>query len=159
MVLDFLTTDWGHLCDGDRCALSSIFSLTAHISFSNTHVIFKPGKNRDGWFSADNLLDQVDHKIDVFKGLTKGWAQGLVLFINAPSHQKHADNTLSAHWTVKGACIQLLQAHADGSHLFSTKEGLGTSSRGCTPVLQNTIDWRATALLFPQGPSNHARLV
>ena len=149
MVSDFLTTDWGRLCDGDRCALSSIFSLTAHISFSNARVIFKPRKNRDGWFSVDNLLDQVDHAIDIFEGLTKGWAQGLFLFDNAPSHQKCADNALSARRMVKGACIQSLRARADGSHLFSTKEGLGTSSRGRTHALRKTIDWRATALLFP----------
>jgi hypothetical protein len=50
----------------------------------------KAGKNCDGYFDADDLLRQVDNAIDIFEGLTKGWAQGLFLFDNAPSHQKRA---------------------------------------------------------------------
>jgi hypothetical protein len=73
------------------------------ISSSEARVVFKPGKNRDGWFSADDLLKQVDHAIDIFEGLTGGWAQGLFLFDNAPSHQKRAENALSARRMVKGA--------------------------------------------------------
>jgi hypothetical protein len=124
MISDFLTTDWGRLCDGDRCVLSSGFTPAAHISFSDACVIFKPGKQRDGWFSANDLLTQVDHMIDIFKGLTKGWAQGLFLFDNAPSHQKHADDTISALQMVKGACNRSLQACADMAHtILAPKAG------------------------------------
>ena len=70
----------------------------AHSSYnSEACIFFKLGKNRDGWFSVKELLAQLDTAIDIFEGLTKGWAQGLFLFDNAPSHQKHADNALSAH--------------------------------------------------------------
>ena len=76
--------------------------------FSDAHVIFKASKNQDGQFSADDLLDQVDCEIDVFKRKTNAFATGLFMFDNAPSHQKQAPNALSAqnmpkwpnkHWT------------------------------------------------------------
>src|SRR6266699_6962338 len=59
-------------------------------------VIFKAGKNRDGWFSGEDLLRQVDTAIDIFEGKTNGFATGLFLFDNAPSHQKRAPDALSA---------------------------------------------------------------
>jgi len=31
------------------------------------HIIFKAGKNRDGYFIADDLIQQVDKAIDIFK--------------------------------------------------------------------------------------------
>lgn len=76
--------------------------------FSDAHVIFKAGKNQEGWFSANDLLDQVEHAIDVFERKTNGFATGLFMFDNAPSHQKWAPDALSAqnmpkwpneHWT------------------------------------------------------------
>ncbi|KAH9175824.1 hypothetical protein EDB89DRAFT_2133737, partial [Lactarius sanguifluus] len=69
MVSDFLTLEWGCLRDDDNEAC----------------VYFKPGKSRDGWFSASDLLVQVNKVIDIFEGITKGWVQGLFLFDNAPS--------------------------------------------------------------------------
>ena len=66
-------------------------------------MLFRPGKNREGWFTADHLLAQVDRTIDIFDRLTNGHAQGLFLFDNAPSHQKRADDALSARMMVKGA--------------------------------------------------------
>ena len=64
--------------------------------FCDARVIFKAGKSRDGWFSADDLLEQVDRAIDVFEQRTNGFATGLFIFDNAPSHQKRAPNALSA---------------------------------------------------------------
>jgi hypothetical protein len=65
-------------------------------------IIFKPGINRDGYFTADDLLRQVDYAIDIFEGKTKGNSQGLFLFDNAPSHQKRAADALSARKMPKG---------------------------------------------------------
>jgi len=83
----------------------SLLALSLH-SHSHLHseswVIFWPGKNWDGWFTANNLLAQVDHMIDIFEGLTGRYTQGLFLFDNAPSHQKRADNAISAWRMVKG---------------------------------------------------------
>jgi len=59
-------------------------------------ILFKAGLNRDGYFDSQKLLDQVETAIDIFEGKTQGYAQGLFIFNNAPSHQKRADNALSA---------------------------------------------------------------
>ncbi len=69
--------------------------LTIFLS-REARIFFKAGLNHDGYFSADNLLQQVDYAINIFEGKTKGMAQGLFLFDNAPSHQKRAANALSA---------------------------------------------------------------
>jgi hypothetical protein len=104
MISDFLTADWGRLRDDDRCAVSSLYAHTpTSYLLSEARITFKPGKSRDGWFSASDLLAQVDHAIDIFEGITKGWAQGLFLFDNAPGHQKRADDAISARRMVKGA--------------------------------------------------------
>jgi hypothetical protein len=75
------------------------------IAYSDARVIFKAGKNRDGWFDSDALLAQVDRAIDVFEGKTNGNAQGLFLFDNAPSHQKRAGDAISARKMVKSVLI------------------------------------------------------
>ncbi|KAH8979873.1 hypothetical protein EDB92DRAFT_1954569 [Lactarius akahatsu] len=87
---DFLTSEWGRLHDDpDDNGLDGEKPQEARI-------FFEAGLNRDGYFSADNLLEQVDGAIDIFEGKTKGMAQGLFLFDNAPSHQKRAADALSA---------------------------------------------------------------
>jgi hypothetical protein len=60
---------------------------------------------------ADHLLAQVNHAINIFEGCTNGHAQGLFLFNNTPSHQKHAKNALSACQMVKGALFLILPIH------------------------------------------------
>ena len=59
-------------------------------------IMFRAGKNRDGWFASEDLIAQVDQAIDVFEGRTNGFATGLFIFDNAPSHQKRAPDALSA---------------------------------------------------------------
>ena len=73
MVLDFLSADWGRLRDDKRCVLPMYRNTAlAHSSYSEARIFFKPGKNRDGWFLAMELLTQLDTAIDIFEGLTKG---------------------------------------------------------------------------------------
>jgi hypothetical protein len=81
---------------------------------SEAHIIFKAGKQHNGWFNVDHLLSQVTHTINIFKHKTNGYAQGLFVFNNAPSHQKHALDALSVWHMVKGvyplmsSCVQLI---------------------------------------------------
>ncbi|KAF8225733.1 hypothetical protein L208DRAFT_413992 [Tricholoma matsutake] len=82
MISDFLTSEWGRLTSADGT--------------EDARVVFKAGKNRDGYFDADDLLAQVDKAIDIFEERTRGFATGLFLFDNAPSHQKRAPDGLSA---------------------------------------------------------------
>ncbi|KIP02071.1 hypothetical protein PHLGIDRAFT_79674 [Phlebiopsis gigantea 11061_1 CR5-6] len=100
MVSNFLTAEWERLKHGDEKA----------------RIPFWAGKNRDGYFDADDLLHQVEKAIDIFKEKTNRFINGLWLFDNAPSHQKHAPNALLARymrksplatWVPKGgACMR-----------------------------------------------------
>ena len=45
------------------------------------HVVFNAGKNWDGYFDADDLLEQVDKAIDIFEDHMFGFATGLFLLI------------------------------------------------------------------------------
>ena len=57
--------------------ITHIFSAHIFTSTREARIIFKAGKNRDGFFDANDLLRQVDKAIDIFEGLTNGHAQGL----------------------------------------------------------------------------------
>ena len=106
MVSDFLTSDWGRLRDDNECVSFFIISLYLILTWCHdreARIIFKARKNRNGWFGSEHLIVQVDKAIDIFEGLTKGNAQGLFLFDNAPSHQKCAPDAISARKMVKGA--------------------------------------------------------
>jgi hypothetical protein len=72
---------------------------------SEARVLFRAGKNRDGYFTADDLVKQVDLAIDIFESKTNGTATGLFLFDNAPSHQKRSPDALSARKMVKGPSL------------------------------------------------------
>ncbi|KAJ7328898.1 hypothetical protein DFH08DRAFT_672282, partial [Mycena albidolilacea] len=85
MVSDFLTLEWGRLIH----------------EAEEAHIVFRAGKNRDGYFSSEDLLAQVDQAIDIFEAKTKGFAVGLFLFDNAPSHRKRAADALSTRKMLK----------------------------------------------------------
>ena len=76
--------------------LSWINGLFISAHYSESRIIFKAGKKRDGYFDADDLLNQVKLAIDIFESQSNGTATGLFLFDNAPSHQKQAADALSA---------------------------------------------------------------
>jgi hypothetical protein len=83
---------------------------------SEARVVFKAGKNRDGYFSALDLLKQVEHTIDLFEDKTNSFATGLFMFDNAPSHQKRAPDALSARKMPKRP-HQTWMHHKDGPHM------------------------------------------
>ena len=80
-----------------------IFNICwSHLQNSKACVVFKAGKNRDGYFNADDLLQQVENAIDIFESKTNGFATGLFLFDNAPSHRRRAPDARSAPKMPKG---------------------------------------------------------
>jgi len=89
---------------------------------SEARVLFKAGKNRDGYFDNDDLIQQVDHAIDIFEGKTNGFATGLFVFDNAPSHQKRALDALSARKMTKNP-HKTWRHHKDGPRMRSTVFG------------------------------------
>ena len=52
---------------------------------SEARVFFKAGKNRDGYFDADDMLQQVENAIDIFESRTNGFATGLFYLITPPA--------------------------------------------------------------------------
>ncbi|KXN91985.1 hypothetical protein AN958_11045 [Leucoagaricus sp. SymC.cos] len=103
MISEFLTVEWGHLVHENEEA----------------HILFKAEKNCDSYFTADDLIQQVDQAINIFKAKTNGFATALFLFNNAPSHQKRADNALSA-WKMPKRPTQGWMHCKDGPQIWST---------------------------------------
>jgi len=86
-------------------------------------VFFKAGKNRDGYFDADDLLQQVENVIDIFESKTNGFVTGLFLFDNASSHQRRAPDARSACKMPKGPHTTWWH-HKDGPKMQSTNFGV-----------------------------------
>jgi len=66
-------------------------------------IVFKPGKNHDGYFTVKELIEQVECAIRIFEAKTNGLAQGLFMFNNALGHMKCALDVITARGMVKGA--------------------------------------------------------
>jgi len=78
MVSDFLTVEWGCLCDNNRCVNFFISFWTFYsLMCREARIMFKTGKNRNRYFDAKELLAQVNHMIDIFESKMNGLAQGL----------------------------------------------------------------------------------
>jgi transposase len=81
MVADFISADYGWLTspDGNESA----------------RVLFKPGKNRDGYFDCEDIINQTSTAMDI---LQKHFSHEdhVFVFDNATTHTKRADGALSA---------------------------------------------------------------
>jgi hypothetical protein len=82
---------------------SPLFSLSNTLTPAQSSPDNIQAWQEQGWFTAKHLLAQVKDAIDIFEGHTNGYVQGIFLFNNAPSHQKHADSALSISRSHKGA--------------------------------------------------------
>jgi hypothetical protein len=94
--------------------------------------VFKPGKNRDGYFDLTELIKQVDRAIDIFEGKANGLAQGLFLFDNAPSHLKRAADAISATKMVKSASCFFLAVILSYQCPPRSQASLDTPPKGAT---------------------------
>ncbi|KAF9503221.1 hypothetical protein BS47DRAFT_1378395 [Hydnum rufescens UP504] len=91
MVADFVSANYGWLRgdDSDAC------------------ITLKPGKNRDGYFSNEEVLQQATRAMDVLCQKYPN-ERHVFVFDNARTHAKHAEDTLSAlhmphnpkHWGI-----------------------------------------------------------
>lgn len=81
MVADFVSAEFGWLRskDGTRDA----------------RYVMKPGKNRDGYFTSDEIVEQANQAMDICE---EDYSEYTHVFIydNAPSHLKRAEGSLSA---------------------------------------------------------------
>lgn len=81
MVADFVSADFGWLTspDGKRSA----------------RHLFKPGANQDGYFSNEEIIEQVDEAINILKEYYPEFDHVLI-YDNATTHLKCAEDALSA---------------------------------------------------------------
>lgn len=64
-------------------------------------ILFRAGKNRDGYFNSEDVLKQTAAAIDIFEESHPG-ARALFAFDNAKTHQARAPDALSARRLPKG---------------------------------------------------------
>lgn len=81
MVADFVSADYGWLCSPDGT--------------ERARVLFKPGKNRDGYFDCEDIIDQVGTAMDIIQKHFPH-EDHIFIFDNATTHTKRADDALSA---------------------------------------------------------------
>jgi hypothetical protein len=81
MVADFVSADYGWLRSPDGTA--------------SARVLFKAGRNRDGYFSNEEILSHATTAMDI---LTRYYPDDdhVLVFDNAPTHTKRPDDALSA---------------------------------------------------------------
>jgi hypothetical protein len=81
MVADFVSADYGFLRSLD--------------GMSSARELFRPGKNRDGYFVGDDVLTQATAAIDI---LLRNYPneKHVLVYDNAPSHLARAPDALSA---------------------------------------------------------------
>ncbi len=82
MIADFFSADFGWLqsADGKRSA----------------RRVMKPGKNRDGYFTTDDIIAQADEAMDILSDFGDD-IEHVFIYDNATTHKKHADDEISAH--------------------------------------------------------------
>lgn len=81
MVADFVSADHGFLQSPD--------------GKESTRVLFHPGKNKDGYFTNDEILDQATHAMDILSHHYPD-EDHVFIFDNATTHLKRAPDALSA---------------------------------------------------------------
>jgi hypothetical protein len=81
MVADFISADYGWLCSPDGS--------------ESARVLFKAGKNRDGYFTNTDVLDQATTAMDILEQYYPN-EDHVFVFDNATTHTKRTDTALSA---------------------------------------------------------------
>jgi hypothetical protein len=86
MIADFVSADFGWLTSPD--------------GKQSARRIFKPGKNRDGYFTNTEILDQAKAAILILQEFYPEYNHKLI-YDNATTHLKRAEDALSAKLMLK----------------------------------------------------------
>ena len=81
MIADFVSADYGWLCSPDGT--------------ESARVLFKPGKNRDGYFDCEDIIKQAGTAMDIIQKYFPN-DEHIFIFDNATTHTKRPDDALSA---------------------------------------------------------------
>ena len=87
MVSDFISADYGWLGSPDGKELAQ--------------VLFRPGVNREGYFTNEDILQQVGHAMDILQTYYPN-DDHIFIFDNATIHTKRPPGSLSAWSMPKG---------------------------------------------------------
>ena len=101
----------------------------------NAHILLRPGKNQDGYFSSEDLIKQTSKAIDIFEELQPD-GQMLIIFDNATTHHAQSSDGLSAlhmpfHprlWETKKQTAHM----RDGSFITGQSQSLYYPDSHCT---------------------------
>ena len=61
----------------------------------HVRVVMKPGKNKDGYFISDEIIDQANTAMDILEEYYPQY-EHVLIYDNAPTHLKHPEDSLSA---------------------------------------------------------------
>ena len=86
MVSDFISTDYGWLCSPDGT--------------ESTQVLLWPGENREGYFTNEDILQQVNNVMDTLRKYYPN-EDHIFIFDNATIHTKQTPGSLSAQHMLK----------------------------------------------------------
>ena len=148
MIADFVSADYGWLSSAD--------------GIESARVELKPGKNRDGYFSNDELLAQVRKAIHLARKLFPG-DDHVFVFDNARSHAKRAEDALSARHLPKGTSkpganwmLKVKKRSDDGKIVYDSS---GKPAEVRIPMRSARFsDGRPQPLYFPQDHPTHPGL-
>jgi transposase len=87
MIADFVSADFGWLTSPD--------------GKQSARRLFKPGKNRDGYFSNDDIIGQANEAVDILQEFYPEY-EHVLIYDNATTHLKRAEDALSARKMPKG---------------------------------------------------------
>jgi hypothetical protein len=149
MVADFFSADFGRLRD--------------RVGQHNAQATICPGKNRDGYFTAQEVCEQALKACQIVRGL---WPDFNHVFIydNATTHRKRADGSLSARRMSKfpsgtrgkansNFLVETNRQDVDGNLIYDSR---GNIVRDKLKMTGASFNGSPQNLYFPDDHSNHA---
>ncbi|KAF9506866.1 hypothetical protein BS47DRAFT_1374022 [Hydnum rufescens UP504] len=147
MAADFVSADYGWLCSPD--------------GKSNAWVLLKPRKNHDGYFTNDEVLDQVTTAMDI---LTRYYPneKHVLIFDNEKTHLKCPEDSLSACCMPKGTSrlecnwgLKVNEHDVDGNLVYKSD---GKVSKVFKCMGDTMFNGEPQSLYFPSNHPTHPGL-
>ena len=141
MITDFVSAEFGWLWSKD-----------------GTHTaccVMKPGKNHDGYFTSDDIVEQANAAMDI---VTVDYPEYKHIFIydNTPSHLKRVDGTPSSQKMPKFSpregnwLVEVTQCNPDGKPIYNTDR---TFQKVKIPMSDGSFSDQPQSFYFPEGHS------
>ncbi|KAF7329468.1 hypothetical protein MKEN_00209100 [Mycena kentingensis (nom. inval.)] len=115
--------------DGASCMVADYVSakygwLRSRDGQEDARVVMFPGKNKDGYFTNTEILEQVAHKAMTILNRDYPDEQHIFIYDNATTHLKRPEGSLSATKMTKGPSakffVEVNDRNPDGSQIYTT---------------------------------------